>query len=69
MSIRIGIGVIDRPRQRCLLILQRGSYRTDSCVIEYFDWNGGEAGRFGSTPVGKAEACFSTVDNTLAGLR
>lgn len=49
-----------------LLILQWGSYRDDSCFIEYFEWTGNEARPLNKTAVGNAEACDKTIDETLA---
>lgn len=49
-----------------LLILQWGSYRDDACVIEYFEWTGGEARPLRRMPVGDAEACARAIDENLA---
>lgn len=52
-----------------LLILQWGSYREDSCLVEYFEWKDRQARELQSIPVGNAETCFNTIDETLAKLK
>lgn len=56
-----------KRRDSRLLILQWGSYATDSCVIEYFEWTGSAAVPLKKVPAGNAEACGRLISENLAG--
>jgi len=56
---------IEKKLDSRLLIVQWGNYDSNSCTIEYFEWNGTSAIALDQSSVGPLEACYNDIKENL----